>query len=88
MVLIPLSIEKYILLVRCHSCPICPPKLPLNLACVLCHYGMVRPQVADGGDGPRIWLATANIFNKQSRTAYKRWFSSLRDGRVANNSSP
>jgi hypothetical protein len=30
---------------------------------------MVRPQVADGGDGPQIWRVAANILNKQPRTA-------------------
>jgi hypothetical protein len=40
---------------------------------VPCHYGMVRLQVADGGDGLQIWRVTANILNKQSRTADKGW---------------
>jgi hypothetical protein len=35
----------------------------------LCHHGMVRPRVADRGDGLQIWRVAANIFNKQSRTA-------------------
>jgi len=26
-----------------------------------CHYNMVRPQVADGGDGLQIWRVAANI---------------------------
>jgi hypothetical protein len=30
---------------------------------------MARPQVADGGDGLRIWRVATNILNKQSRTA-------------------
>jgi hypothetical protein len=38
---------------------------------------MARPQVADGGDGLQIWRVAANILNKQSRTADKRWSSSL-----------
>jgi hypothetical protein len=32
---------------------------------------MERPQFADGGDGLYIWRVTANILNKQSRTADK-----------------
>jgi hypothetical protein len=23
---------------------------------VLCHHGMARPRIADGGDGPQIWM--------------------------------
>jgi hypothetical protein len=43
-----------------------------NIAfCVACHDGMACPQVADGGDGLQICKLAANIFNKQSRTAYK-----------------
>jgi hypothetical protein len=40
------------------------------------------------GTAPPIWRAAANILNKQSRTADKRWPSSLGVGRCANNSSP
>ena len=36
---------------------------------------------------PQTWRVAANILNKQSRTAYKGWSSSLRFGRGANNSS-
>jgi len=36
-----------------------------------CHHGMVRPWVADGGDGLQMWRVAANILNKQSRTADK-----------------
>jgi hypothetical protein len=54
---------------------------------VLCHHGMARPQVADGGDGLQVWRVAANILNKQSRTADKRWSSILGVGRGANNSS-
>jgi hypothetical protein len=32
---------------------------------------MGGPQVADGGDGLQTWKVTANILNKQSRTAEK-----------------
>jgi hypothetical protein len=32
---------------------------------------MALPQVADGGDGFRIWKVAANILNKQLRTADK-----------------
>jgi hypothetical protein len=31
---------------------------------VACHH-MLRPQVADGGDGLKVWTITANILNKQ-----------------------
>jgi hypothetical protein len=34
-----------------------------------------RPQVADGGDGHRIWTVAANILNKESRTADRGWSS-------------
>jgi hypothetical protein len=34
---------------------------------VPCHHGMVRPQVADGGNGLQIWRVAVNIMNKQSR---------------------
>ena len=37
---------------------------------------------------PPIWRVTANILNKQSCIADKRWSSSLGVGRGANNSSP
>jgi hypothetical protein len=53
---------------------------------VACHHGMARPQVADGGDCLQIWRITANILNKQSRTADKGWSSSLGVGRGSNNS--
>jgi hypothetical protein len=53
---------------------------------VLCHHGMARPQVADGGDGLKMWRVDSNRLNKQSRTAYKGWSSSLEVGRGANNS--
>jgi hypothetical protein len=55
---------------------------------VPCHYGMARPQVADGGDGLQIRRVAANILNKQSRTADKGWSSSLEVGCGAKNSSP
>jgi hypothetical protein len=48
---------------------------------------MARPQVADGGDGLQIWRVSANILNKQLRTADKGWSSSLGAGRWANDSS-
>jgi hypothetical protein len=34
-----------------------------------CHYGMARTQVADGGDGLRIWRIATKIFYKRSWTA-------------------
>jgi hypothetical protein len=55
---------------------------------VPCHHGVARPQVADGGDGLQIWRVAANILNKQSRTAYRGWSSSLGVGRGANNPPP
>jgi hypothetical protein len=55
---------------------------------VPCHYGMARRQVADGGDAIQLWMAAANILNKQSRTADTGWSSSLGVVRGANNSSP
>jgi hypothetical protein len=48
-------------------------------------------QVADGGEGLqiwRVWMVAANVLNKQSRTANKGRYSSLGDGRGANNPSP
>jgi hypothetical protein len=53
-----------------------------------CHHGMARPQVADGGDRDRlqVWRVAANILNKQSRTADKRWSSGFECW--TNNSSP
>jgi len=54
----------------------------------LCHHGMVRPQVADGGDGLQIWKVAVNTFNKQSRTAAKWWSSRLGVRQEAKNSSP
>jgi len=53
-----------------------------------CHHCMVRPGVADGGDGLQIWRVAANRPNKQPRTAGNGWFSSLGVGRRANISSP
>jgi hypothetical protein len=38
---------------------------------------MALPQVAVGGDGLQIWRVAANILNKQSRTADRRWPSNL-----------
>jgi hypothetical protein len=42
-----------------------------------CHYGMVRPQDADGGDTLQVWKVAANIMNEQSRTDDKGWSSNL-----------
>jgi hypothetical protein len=49
---------------------------------------MVRSQVVDGGDSLQIWRVAANIFNKQSQTADKKWSFSMGVGHGANNSSP
>ena len=48
---------------------------------------MARPQVANGGKAS-MWRVTANILNKESRTADKWWSSRLRFGRGSNSSSP
>jgi hypothetical protein len=57
-----------------------------NVRGVRCHHDMARPQVADGGDVLQIWRVTANILNRQSRTADKEWPSRLGAGHGANNS--
>jgi hypothetical protein len=62
--------------------------LPISSSWVLCHQGMVLPQVADGGDTLQVWRIAGNILNKPSRTADKGWSSSLGVGRGADNSSP
>jgi hypothetical protein len=51
------------------------------------HYGMARPQVADGGTASNMDVAT-NILNEHSVTAYKGWYCSLGVGRSTNKSSP
>jgi hypothetical protein len=35
----------------------------------------------------QMWRVTANILNRQSQTADKRWYSSLEVARAANNSA-
>ena len=52
-----------------------------------CQHGMARPQVAGRGTACNVWVADANILNKQSRTADEGWSSSLGVGRGANNPS-
>jgi len=42
---------------------------------------MTRPQVVDGGEDLQIWKASANVLNKQSRTADKGQSFSLGVGR-------
>jgi len=49
-----------------------------------CCNGMAHLNVMDGGNSFQIWRAGANIMNKQSKTDYKRWFSSLWVGRGNN----
>jgi hypothetical protein len=39
------------------------------------------------GERPTIWRVAVNIFNRQSRTAYKEWSSSLGIVQVTNNYS-
>jgi hypothetical protein len=55
---------------------------------VPCHHGMAHPLAANGGDSLHICRVAANIVNKQSQTANKRWSSSLGTGHGFNNSSP
>jgi hypothetical protein len=69
-----------------HTTPSCLSKIRVRW--VPCHHSMVRPQVADGGDGLSIRRVATNILNKQSRTARKLYSSGLGVGRVAKNSSP
>jgi hypothetical protein len=54
----------------------------------LCHHGMSRPQVADGGIGLQMWAVAASILNKSSRTADMWWFLSLEIWREVTASSP
>jgi hypothetical protein len=42
---------------------------------------MARPRVAGRGDGLQIWRIAANVLNKQSGKAEKRWSPSLGVGR-------
>jgi hypothetical protein len=44
--------------------------LLIHVTCV-CHHGMTRPQVSDGGDGLQIWRIAANILDHHSCTANK-----------------
>jgi hypothetical protein len=55
---------------------------------VSCHNCMARPHVAAGGDSLQMWRVDANILNKQSRTADRRWSSSLGVWRGASNPPP
>jgi hypothetical protein len=49
----------------------------IHVKWVHCHHSMVRPRVADRGDGLQIWRVAVNMLNKQSRTADSGWSSSL-----------
>jgi hypothetical protein len=49
---------------------------------------MARPPIADRGHCLQIWRVAANIFNKQSRTAYSGWSSSLGFERWTSNPHP
>jgi hypothetical protein len=40
---------------------------------VPCNHGMAHPQAVNGGDSLQIRRAAANIVNKQSQIASKRW---------------
>lgn len=44
---------------------------------LLCHHGMVRPQVADGGDSMQVRRIAENTTHKQLRRADQGWSSSL-----------
>jgi hypothetical protein len=44
---------------------------------VPCRHDTARPQVVDKGGGLQIWMVSANVLNKQSRTADTGWASSL-----------
>jgi hypothetical protein len=48
---------------------------------VPCRRSMARPQVADGGNGLRLWKVAANTMNKKPRTADNGLSSSLGIGR-------
>jgi hypothetical protein len=48
-----------------------------------CHCGISRPQVADGRNSLQIWKVSANILNKQLRTADRGRSSSLGMGLFA-----
>jgi hypothetical protein len=52
--------------------------IPILSGC-LCHHNIRC--VADGEDGLQIWRVPAKTLNKQSRTADRRWSSSLGVGR-------
>jgi hypothetical protein len=43
----------------------------IHVRLVSCHDGMMRPQVADGGEGLQLWTVTENILDSQSQTADK-----------------
>jgi hypothetical protein len=81
----------YAFLYEPHSCYMpCPshsPRLYHSNYVWRVHKGMARPQVTDGRDGVQTWRVVANILNKQSHTANKKWSSSLGVGGGANNSS-
>jgi len=47
-----------------------------------CHHSMASPRVAYG-DNLHMWRVTANVLNKQWRTADKERSSSLEDGTEA-----
>jgi len=50
------------------------------------HHGMARSQVEDGGDDLKMWKVAANMSNKASQTADRRWSSRFVVGRGADNS--
>jgi hypothetical protein len=54
--------------------------LQMLQVCIKTHFSLLKPQVADGGDGLQIWRVAANILYKQLRTAEKGCPSSLEVG--------
>jgi hypothetical protein len=48
-------------------------KSKCHVTWVLCHQGIARPQVADGGDGLQIWRVAAIIMIWQLRPDNREW---------------
>jgi hypothetical protein len=63
----------------------CPAHLILLESLVTTAWRVLRLRMEE--EALQFWRAAANILNKQSRKADKRWSSSLRVGSGANNSS-
>jgi hypothetical protein len=52
---------------------------------VLCHHGLARSRVEDGGKGLQIWRIVGHVLIQQSRAVNKEWSSSLGVRRGSNN---